>query len=77
MNEGKQELKLEFIQAPFTETGYYTVRFGFREGTTEVITDRHNIILELPVEGNVPLAEVEKIGRERAVKFLRALVENL
>jgi hypothetical protein len=77
MNEDKQILKLEFVQAPFTETGYYTVRFAFRESNTEVITDRHIVMIELPVEGNVPLGEVEKIGRERAVKFLKALVENL
>lgn len=71
-----QELKLRKIIVPENTSDYYFLTFSSGEHETDEITDRHDIDVEVLVEGTVPLGEVEKIGKERAMKFMKALAEK-
>ena len=70
-------MKLQKITVPDTPDKYYFVKFNSGEHETGTITDRHDIDIEVLVEGNTPLGDVERIGRERAERFLRELAGRL
>jgi len=73
----KQDLRLTKIIVPEDETAYYFVTFTSGEHDTDEIVERHDIEIEVMVEGNVPLGEVEKNGKERAIRLLKALAARL
>lgn len=73
----KQILRLTDIKVPEDETTYYFVTFTSGEHDTNEIVERHDIEIELMVEGNVPLGEVEKKGKERAIRLIKALAARL
>jgi hypothetical protein len=73
----KQDLRLTKIIVPEDATAYYFITFTSGEHETDEIVERHDIDIEVMVEGNVPLGEVEKNGRERAIRLLKALAAKL
>ena len=77
MSGQAQALRLEKIIIPEDKKNYYFVTFSSGEHAAKIIADRHDIYVELLVEGSTPLAEIEKIGRNRAEKFLKDLVKQL
>lgn len=73
----KNDLRLTKIVVPENSENYYFVTFTSGEHETEEILERHGIDVEVMVEGNTPLGEVEGVAKERAIKFVKALAENL
>ena len=73
----KQDLRLTKILVPEDATAYYFVTFTSGEHETSEIVERHDIDIEVMVEGSVPLGDVEKNARARAIKLLKELAARL
>ena len=73
----QQNLRLNKILVPEDTTAYYFVTFTSGEHETDEIVERHDIDIEVMVEGTVPLGEVERLGKERAIRLLKALAAKL
>ncbi|MBU4320234.1 MAG: hypothetical protein KJ739_04010 [Nitrospinae bacterium] len=73
----EQKLRLSKILVPEDATAYYFVTFTSGEHETTEIVERHDIDIEVMVEGSVPLGEVERLGKERAIRLLKALAAKI
>jgi len=73
----KNRLGLTKIIVPENPEDYYFVTFTSGEHKTEEIVERHDIDVEVMVEGKIPLGEVEGVAKERARKFVKALAQDL
>ena len=73
----KQDLRLTKIIVPADPSAYYFVTFTSGEHETDEIIERHDIDIEVMVEGNMPLGEVEINAKERAIRLLKSLAARL
>jgi len=73
----ENKLRLTKIVVPEKEENYYFVTFTSGEHETEEIVERHDIDVEVMVEGRIPLGEVKEIAEERAIRFLKTLTKTL
>jgi len=73
----ENKLRLTKIVVPEKEENYYFVTFTSGEHETEDILERHDIDVEVMVEGRVPLGEVKQVAEERAIRFLKTLAKTL
>ncbi|MCX5805337.1 MAG: hypothetical protein NT010_04605 [Proteobacteria bacterium] len=73
----KNNLRLTKIVVPENPEDYYFVTFTSGEHETEEVVERHDIDVEVMVEGKMPLSEVESVAKERATKFVKALAGDL
>lgn len=71
------KLRLRKIEVPEKEENYYFINFTSGDHETEDILERHDIDVEVMVEGRVPLGEVKRVAEERAIRFLKKLAETL
>lgn len=73
----ENKLRLTKIVVPESTENYYFVTFTSGEHETEEIPERHDIDVEVMVEGSVPLGDVKGVAEERAIRFLKTLAESL
>ena len=73
----ENKLRLTKIVVPESAENYYFVTFTSGEHKIEEILERHDIDVEVMVEGNVPLGDVKGLAEERAIKFLKTLAKKL
>jgi hypothetical protein len=73
----KQDLRLTKIIVPEDASAYYFVTFTSGEHEADEIVERHDIDIEVMVEGSVPLGEVEINARARAIRLIKSLASRL
>ncbi len=73
----EKKLRLVKIVVPERAENYYFVTFTSGAHETEEILERHDIDVEVMVEGSIPLGDVKGVAEERAIIFLKTLAEKL
>jgi predicted HTH domain antitoxin len=72
-----ERLRLVKIEVPENPEDYYFVTYTSGEHKTDQVPERHDITIEVMVEGRTSLGEVSGIAEERATRLVKALADRL